>query len=208
MKFNPKDERKFPDFNKLQRQGLYHESQADGHFEEESPRKLSRFDNNPFKSTPCLAPPMKEVLELEEGCPNFGGGNRVTPLEERELSALVDPEPMPTINELPFQWPAAIDRIIQVAKERDEFGFKKYGTRLRPFNGRDPLKDAFQEGLDLLVYIEQELFERSYKQAVLDAALDIVNNGTLDKKFNERFEVMCKAVRKLKEIQKGNKVRL
>ncbi len=144
MKYNPNDERVLPSFSRLQRQGLYHESQADGHI---------------------------------------------------ESSSHVEPEPMPTINELPYQWPSAIERIIQIAKERDEFGFKKYGTRLQPFNGRDPLKDAFQEGLDLLVYIEQELFERPYKEAVIQAAIATVNLGTGD------LRALHQAVQKLEEIQ-------
>jgi len=173
-------------------------------------RQLSKKDTNPFRPTPCLAPPSREILELEEGCPNFGGGNKVTPLEEREPTTferdltLVEPEPMPTTNELPFQWPAAIERIIQIAKERDEFGFKKYGTRLQPFNGRDPLKDAFQEGLDLLVYIEQELFERPYKEAIISAAVSVVNDETDNVKFQEHFATLSQAVQKLKEIQSGN----
>lgn len=45
-------------------------------------------------------------------------------------------------------------------KDRDDFGRKKYGTPLQPFNGRDALTDAYQEALDLCVYLRQAIAER------------------------------------------------
>jgi len=44
-------------------------------------------------------------------------------------------------------------------KERDNIGKERYNTRLQPFNNRDALIDAVQEGYDLLVYIKQQLLE-------------------------------------------------
>lgn len=158
-------------------------------------RVLDRRDRNPFKALPCNAPPMRKVLELEEGCPNFGGGVDEPMIPEERKPSWIEPEPMPTTNELPYMWPKSITRIINIAKERDDFGAKKYGTRLQPFNGRDPLVDAFQEGLDQLVYIEQELFERQYNNAVIEAAVALVESqdlsllANLDKAVNELLEV-------------------
>lgn len=43
---------------------------------------------------------------------------------------------------------------------RAEMGKKKYGVRLHTNNGRDALLDAYQEILDALSYIRQELEER------------------------------------------------
>lgn len=43
---------------------------------------------------------------------------------------------------------------------RDHAGSERYGTRLQPFNGRDALIDAYQESLDLCVYLRQALYER------------------------------------------------
>ena len=45
-------------------------------------------------------------------------------------------------------------------QERDAAGAVKHGARLQPFNGRDALVDAFQEALDLVVYLRQALYER------------------------------------------------
>lgn len=38
---------------------------------------------------------------------------------------------------------------------RDGVGRSRYGVPLRVWNGRDALADAYQEGLDLIVYLEQ-----------------------------------------------------
>lgn len=70
-----------------------------------------------------------------------------------------DKEPEPIRNDLPAVW----DLVIEDMKERDFTCSKKYGTRLQPENGRDPLIDAYQEALDLVVYLRQALYERNGK---------------------------------------------
>lgn len=52
-------------------------------------------------------------------------------------------------------WPAVIEDM----KARNAFGAKKYGTPLQPFNGRNALVDAYQECLDLCVYLKQRILE-------------------------------------------------
>lgn len=42
-------------------------------------------------------------------------------------------------------------------------GVATYGERLKPFNGRIALQDAYEEILDLALYIKQELKERDSK---------------------------------------------
>lgn len=44
---------------------------------------------------------------------------------------------------------------------RDGEGFKRYGKRLRAFNGRDALIDAYQEALDKAVYLRQKIEEQA-----------------------------------------------
>lgn len=68
-------------------------------------------------------------------------------------------EPPPVKNEYPAIW----DLVIEDMKNRDEFGLHKYGMRLQPFNGRDALQDAYQEALDLCVYLKQAMLERGKK---------------------------------------------
>lgn len=66
------------------------------------------------------------------------------------------PEQSPVINKEPAVW----DLVIEDMRKRDTMGKKKYGTRLQPFNGRDPLWDAYQESLDLIVYLRQAIYEK------------------------------------------------
>jgi hypothetical protein len=45
-------------------------------------------------------------------------------------------------------------------EQRASYGEKKYGVRLQPHNGRNALIDAYQESLDLCLYLRQEIEER------------------------------------------------
>jgi hypothetical protein len=49
--------------------------------------------------------------------------------------------------------------LVNDIKIRDSMGEKKYGTRLQPHNGRDTLRDAYEESLDLTVYLMTSLRE-------------------------------------------------
>lgn len=53
-----------------------------------------------------------------------------------------------------------IGLVLEDIKERSEIGKKKYNTLLKANNGRDALIDAYQEALDLVMYLRQELYER------------------------------------------------
>lgn len=44
--------------------------------------------------------------------------------------------------------------------DRRNVGIERYGTSLQPHNGRDALVDAYQEALDLAVYLRQAIEER------------------------------------------------
>jgi hypothetical protein len=45
-------------------------------------------------------------------------------------------------------------------ESRVKKGEETYGERLKPNNGRDALVDAYQEALDLCLYLRQEIEER------------------------------------------------
>lgn len=77
------------------------------------------------------------------------GGNEMM----REINTEQIP---PTPNDLPAVW----DLVIADMKNRDEMGSRKYNTRLQPFNGRDALVDAYEEALDLAVYLRQLIYEQ------------------------------------------------
>lgn len=55
------------------------------------------------------------------------------------------------------------DLVIEDMQERDRVGRHRYGTPLQINNGRDALVDAYQEALDLVVYLRQAIEERKCK---------------------------------------------
>jgi hypothetical protein len=64
-----------------------------------------------------------------------------------------EPPPKPATGDL---W----KEVIADMEARRDMGVAKYGTPLQTFNGRDPLIDAYQEALDLAVYLKQAIMER------------------------------------------------
>lgn len=66
-------------------------------------------------------------------------------------------QPKPKKNQLKPIW----ELVIEDMKKRDEFGRKKHKTPLQPFNGRSALIDAYQEALDLVVYLRQAIEEKN-----------------------------------------------
>lgn len=61
----------------------------------------------------------------------------------------------PTIN----AGPCIQDLVVTDIQARKAVGLERYGTILQPNNGRDALLDAYQEALDLAVYLKQALVE-------------------------------------------------
>ena len=57
-----------------------------------------------------------------------------------------------------------VSLVIADMEARAEKGVQTYGTRLQAFNGRDALIDAYQEALDLAIYLRQFLHERELMQ--------------------------------------------
>lgn len=68
----------------------------------------------------------------------------------------VKPQPDPRASDTTPVW----DLVIADMRERDRDGRRKYGTPLQANNGRDALVDAYQEALDLAVYLKQAIIER------------------------------------------------
>ena len=54
---------------------------------------------------------------------------------------------------------SVIDLVKQDLIDRSLVGEKKYGEKLKPFNGRNALIDAYQEALDLCMYLRQAIYE-------------------------------------------------
>jgi hypothetical protein len=62
----------------------------------------------------------------------------------------------PKPNQNPAVWPLVM---VDMAG-RDKLGRERYGTPLQAHNGRDALRDAYEEALDMAVYLRCAIFER------------------------------------------------
>ena len=69
---------------------------------------------------------------------------------------MIGDQPPPIPNQSRPVW----ELVIEDMKERDHVGRERYGTPLQTHNGRDALVDAYQEALDLVVYLRQAIEER------------------------------------------------
>ena len=63
---------------------------------------------------------------------------------------------LPIVNRLPF----IQDQVIRDIEKRKQVGVERYGTALQAFNGRDALQDAYEEAIDLCMYLKQCIIER------------------------------------------------
>lgn len=73
-----------------------------------------------------------------------------------ERDSLTDqPAPLPTDEQ------SIHDLVIQDVIGRKRLGLRKYGSLLQASNGRDHLLDAYEEALDLAIYLRAELERRS-----------------------------------------------
>jgi hypothetical protein len=68
-------------------------------------------------------------------------------------------QPLPVASDAPIA-----HRMVQEDLEaRLAIGIKRYGQPLQPFNGRDSLRDAYEEILDLAVYLRTLIYEQENK---------------------------------------------
>ncbi len=83
-------------------------------------------------------------------------------------------QPPPIANDMPAVW----NLVLMDMTERDQVGRARYGTPLQPHNGRDALKDAYQEALDMAVYLRQAIYERDECKAMtFGLAIEAIERG-------------------------------
>jgi hypothetical protein len=87
------------------------------------------------------------------------GINAATPAEHDLANLANKQQPPPIQNTSPALWGLVMKDMV----DRDAFGYDKYRVRLQANNGRDFLADAYQEALDLTVYLRGAIFERDNK---------------------------------------------
>lgn len=75
------------------------------------------------------------------------------------MTYTTDEQPMPQVNDQPH----IHDLVMADIAARKALGLERYGTPLQAHNGRDALKDAYEEVLDLACYVRQLIVERETK---------------------------------------------
>jgi hypothetical protein len=71
------------------------------------------------------------------------------------------------VTEQPLSTPGrarVFDRLIIELRAREQQGIATYQRPLETHNGRDALRDAFEEACDLAAYLMQALMERDHPQ--------------------------------------------
>ena len=64
------------------------------------------------------------------------------------------PEPAPVLGKVDIG-----DLVLEDIRARINLGYERYGTTLQSHNGRDALMDAYQEAIDLVMYLRQAIQE-------------------------------------------------
>jgi len=64
-------------------------------------------------------------------------------------------QPSPKPNASTPTW----ELVMRDMENRNKAGIEKYGTPLQPHNGRNSLQDAYEEALDLAVYLKNAIIE-------------------------------------------------
>jgi hypothetical protein len=63
----------------------------------------------------------------------------------------------------PVTAPCIQDLVVADMREVQEHRRIKYGTLLYPHNGSDGLREAYEEAIDMAIYLRQVLYERDGK---------------------------------------------
>lgn len=97
-----------------------------------------------IETTHDLSDPAAKCPHDADGCPGW---------EAKAIATT--PEPPPAAGTGRPIW----ELVVEDMKARDEFGREKYGTALKAGDGRRSLVDAYQEALDLAVYLRKAIEE-------------------------------------------------
>lgn len=95
---------------------------------------------------------------------------------------------------VPNDTKAIWDLVKKDIEDRNETGIKKYGTALQAFNGRNSLIDAYQEALDLVVYLRQAIEEKKEMVEFLSKLAKVIpsNEDSVNKLSYESYEMLKK----------------
>lgn len=114
---------------------------------------------------PCTCPkcnyqapePMYKCKSCGDAFQQFHSCKGMTFAEPRRMMEVEQPKPTPNGH------PVIQEIVMRDMQSRLNIGLQRYGTGLQPHNGRDMLRDAYEEALDLCVYLRGAMYERDGK---------------------------------------------
>lgn len=101
------------------------------------------------------------------------------PMQDDKCKDRPGDQPMPTGSDRhPHAHAAAADRLMA----RSEVGERRYGRKLRPWNGRDPVQDLEEEILDAAAYVQNvrwQFNDLAARLGAIQATLDAYDDTGL-----------------------------
>lgn len=130
-------------------------------------------DGEELHGLPCGVPTRKERDAVRAFWHHYGLGNEIIAYRLHESNnekikasnnrvmaeSPIKDQPQPKQSTHPAVWRLVMKDMV----DRDQTGRERYGVPLQGHNGRDALVDAYQEALDLAVYLRQAIYERDGK---------------------------------------------
>jgi len=117
-------------------------------------------------------------------------------------------EPAPQPSEHPAIQPMVVSELLDGPEglandinERAAMGLEKYGTLLKPFNGRNALNDLYQEILDAIVYARQAIYEKDFKRDY--NAISLESGARLESSYQYLIS-MASFIRNIKEDEQAS----
>jgi len=95
--------------------------------------------------------------------------------------------------------PEITPKVVEDLRARSREGAKKYGEPLKAHNGRDALHDAYQEALDQVVYLRQEIEERE------DTVVSLTSEGR-DELSMLVLSLLHRTPRSRDDLEKANQI--
>lgn len=82
--------------------------------------------------------------------------NLISGIIAKEMKEAFKQQPNP----IPNQSKPIVDSVIEELLKRKQLGIERYGVALQAGNGRDAIRDALDEAIDLVFYLYQAIAER------------------------------------------------
>jgi hypothetical protein len=107
--------------------------------------------------------------------PHYRDPNTEYPDEPTRKDREGDTQPLPIGNDRPSMH----DEMAKDLEARKQLGIKRYGQPLQPLNGREAVQDAYEESLDMSVYLRQLKYEHSVWAGELRETAAMLRRGEI-----------------------------